>query len=83
MSIDGSHTDPDAESSARQRTIAIDGPGLFKKPAELKRLGGSQSDVWNNVILNQTVDALHAARTDEGVECTPSLGQKNGDSSPF
>jgi hypothetical protein len=66
MSIDSSQTDPDVESSARQRTITIDGPSLFKKPAELKRLGGSQSDVWNNVILNQTVDALHAARTDEG-----------------
>jgi hypothetical protein len=66
MSIDGSQTDPDAESSARQRTITIDGPGLFNKPAELKRIGGSQSDVWNNVILNQTVDALHAVRTDEG-----------------
>jgi hypothetical protein len=61
MSIDGSQTDPDAEPSARQRTITIDGPGLFKKPAELKRLGGSQSDDWNKVIVNQTVNALPIA----------------------
>ena len=66
MSIDGSQTDPDVESSARQRTITIDGPGLFKKPAELKRPGGSQSDDWNNEIANQTMNSLHIARTEEG-----------------
>jgi hypothetical protein len=31
---------------------------LFDKPPELKRLGGSQSDDWNNVIVNQTANAL-------------------------
>src|SRR5882762_4484530 len=66
MSIDSSHTDPDAESPARQRTITIDGPSLFKKPAELKRLGGSQSDDWNKVIANQTMNALPIARANEG-----------------
>jgi len=66
MSVDGSQTDPDAESSARQRTITIDGPGLFKKPPELKRLGGSQSDDWNNVIANQTMNALPIAGANEG-----------------
>jgi hypothetical protein len=66
MSIDSSQTDPDAESSARQRTITIDGPSLFKKPPELKRLGGSQSDDWNKVIANQTMNALPIAGANEG-----------------
>src|SRR5258708_4880869 len=58
MSIDGSQTDPDAEPSAKQRTVRIDGPTLFKKPPELKRLGGSQSDGRNNGLFNQTVKTL-------------------------
>jgi hypothetical protein len=66
MSVDGSQTDPDAESSARQRTITIDGPGLFKKTPELRRLGGSQSDDWNRVIANQTMNALPIAGANEG-----------------
>src|SRR5258708_26288871 len=66
MSIDGSETDPDAESSARQRTITIDGPSLFKNPPELKRLGGSQSDDWNKVIANQTMNALPIDGGNEG-----------------
>jgi hypothetical protein len=36
----------------------IDGPTLFDKPPELRRLGGSQSDDWNNVIVDQTASAL-------------------------
>jgi hypothetical protein len=65
MSLDSSQTEPDAESSARQRTITIGGPSLFKKPPELHRLGGSQSDDWNLVIANQTMNALHVARANE------------------
>jgi hypothetical protein len=66
MSTGGSKIDLGAKSSASQKTITIHGPSLFNDPAELKRIGGSQSDIWNNVIFNQTVDALHAAGTDEG-----------------
>jgi hypothetical protein len=65
MSTDSSNPEAEGKSTGPQ-TITIDGPALFNKPAELKRIGGSQSDFWNNVILNQTIDALHTARTAGG-----------------
>jgi hypothetical protein len=57
MSVDSSGTE-DIEPPAKRQAVTIDGPKLFDKPPELKRLGGSQSDDWNNVIVNQTVNAL-------------------------
>jgi hypothetical protein len=56
MSVDslGANIEP----SAKGKAVTIDGPTLFDKPPELKRLGGSQSDDWNNVIVNQTANAL-------------------------
>jgi hypothetical protein len=39
---------------------------LFNKPAELKRLGGSISDHWNNRIANQTINTLRTVKTEEG-----------------
>ncbi len=63
MPIEDTQTNPDA--SAMRKTIAIHGPSLFKNPAELKRLGGSQNDDWNNVIANQTVNTIRAD-VDEG-----------------
>jgi hypothetical protein len=35
------------------------------RKARLKRLGGSQSDHWNNVLANQTVNALWLAKDAE------------------
>jgi hypothetical protein len=58
MSVDRSEANLDAEPSTERRTVTIECPTLFKKPPELKRLGGSQSDDWNNVIANQVVNAL-------------------------
>jgi hypothetical protein len=66
MSINGSQTDLDAKPTGKERTITINGPNLFSKSPELKRLGGSQSDDWNNQIANQTINALRVAKTEEG-----------------
>jgi hypothetical protein len=35
------------------------------RKARLKRLGGSQSDHWNNVLANQTVNTLWLAKDAE------------------
>jgi hypothetical protein len=60
--------DPEAgrESTPKAGPIQIDGPGLFAKPAELKRLGGSSSDIWNNHIANQAIDTLCSPKSDNG-----------------
>jgi hypothetical protein len=65
MSVDGSEAD-NTKTSGKRKAITIDGPSLFKKPPELKRLGGSQSDDWNNQIANQTINSLHNAKTEDG-----------------
>jgi hypothetical protein len=64
MSVDRSEAD-NTESSKR-KVVTIDAPALFSKPPELKRLGGSQSDVWNNQIASQTINTLHIVKTQEG-----------------
>ena len=42
--------------AAQKVHVALDDPG--KGPGRLKSLGGSQSDIWNNNIANDTIQAL-------------------------
>ena len=65
MPVENSKADG-AELSTKQKPLTIDGPSLFKTPPELKRLGGSQSDDWNNQIANQTINTLRIVKTEEG-----------------
>jgi hypothetical protein len=41
----------------------IDGCDLFREPAQLRRIGGSRSDDWNNAVLNQCANALGIAHS--------------------
>jgi hypothetical protein len=66
MSVKGSETGLNAQPAGGAGTISLHGPTLFKKPPELKRLGGSQSDDWNNQIANQTINTLRTVKTEEG-----------------
>jgi hypothetical protein len=66
MSANGSKTNLDAKPTGREATITLHGPSLFNKPPELKRLGGSHSDDWNNHIANQTINTLRTTKTEEG-----------------
>jgi hypothetical protein len=45
--------------------VILDGPDLFKEPAELSPIGGSKSDDWNNALLNQCANALGIAHLPE------------------
>jgi hypothetical protein len=49
--------------SAKPRTVTIGSPDSTR--GELKRIGGSQSDEWNNILANQAVDALWLKNNDE------------------
>jgi hypothetical protein len=53
------------QSSPTSKAVTIDGPNLFEKPAQLKRIGGSESDDWNNAVANQTVNALWTSASDD------------------
>src|SRR5918912_2759051 len=46
--------------TAKSRTLTI---GL--RNGALKDIGGSQSDNWNNTLVNQAVSSLWTARSDE------------------
>jgi hypothetical protein len=57
--------------SAKKATL---GPGEIatlvtedaaREPPALQRLGGSQSDSWNNVLANQTINSLSLNKSDE------------------
>ncbi len=49
--------------SSEPTTIAVDDPQDRK--GTLKTIGGSQSDQWNNLLANQTVQALWLKNSDE------------------
>jgi hypothetical protein len=44
--------------------IVIDLDDAENHTGRLKRIGGSQSDHWNNVLINQTCNALGLAHSD-------------------
>ena len=44
--------------------VVADDPEDLK--GELKRIGGSRSDHWNNILANQTVQALWLKHSDPG-----------------
>jgi hypothetical protein len=44
-------------------TIIAEDPAVL--PGKLRRIGGSQSDHWNNILANQTGQALWVAHSDE------------------
>jgi hypothetical protein len=50
-----------ALKSKTQAVKAIDPAG---QPGELKRIGGSQSDTWNNLIVGQAVQSLWTKNSD-------------------
>jgi hypothetical protein len=43
-------------------TVRPDDPDHLK--GELKRIGGSQSDRWNNILVNQTIQTLWLKHSD-------------------
>jgi hypothetical protein len=45
--------------------VTINGRDLFKEPAQLRRIGGSRSDDWNNFLLNQLGNSLRLSDSDE------------------
>ena len=45
-------------------TVVADDPEDLK--GELKRIGGSRSDHWNNILANETVQALWLKHSDPG-----------------
>jgi hypothetical protein len=51
-----------AKNSAKPNVIEVHDPA--KLPGKLKRIGGSMSDEWNNIIANQTVSALWLKHSD-------------------
>ncbi len=55
-----------AQMANQKSPIKLHGPSLFEKPAELKRLGGSESDFWNSQIANQAVNTLYSPTLDSG-----------------
>lgn len=50
------------KSKEKQTVKAIDPAG---QPGELKRIGGSQSDTWNNLIVGQAVQTLWTKNSDK------------------
>jgi hypothetical protein len=44
-------------------TVVANDPNDLK--GELKRIGGSQSDHWNNIIANQTIKSLWVKHSNE------------------
>jgi hypothetical protein len=61
---------PRLGGSPHLKRVHIDGPSLVAKPAELKRLGGSCSDIWNSHIANQAIDTLRSPKSDNGEATT-------------
>jgi hypothetical protein len=53
------------KSPANHNVVIIDAGDLFKEPARLRPIGGSRSDDWNNVLLNQCSNALGIAHSAE------------------
>jgi hypothetical protein len=52
-----------ATDNKKVTTVAVDNPDDFK--GTLKRIGGSRSDHWNNVLINQTARTLWIKHSDE------------------
>lgn len=48
--------------TAKPLTVIAKDPA--KEPGTLKRIGGSQSDIWNNRIANDTIQALWLKHSD-------------------
>jgi hypothetical protein len=50
-------------TAEKKVTVTAKDPSLHK--GRLKVIGGSQSDDWNNVLANETVNALWLKHSDE------------------
>jgi hypothetical protein len=54
-----------AKSEKKTPTVFLGDPSSRK--GDLKTIGGSQSDHWNNVLANQALNTLWIARSDESI----------------
>jgi hypothetical protein len=54
------------DAQKKPRTVVANDPEALK--GTLKRMGGSQSDHWNNVLVNQTAQALWLTRSDSEMQ---------------
>jgi hypothetical protein len=52
-----------AADNKKVTTVVVDNPDDFK--GTLKRIGGSRSDPWNNVLINQAARTLWIKHSDE------------------
>jgi hypothetical protein len=51
-----------AADNKKVTTVSVDNPDDFK--GTLKRIGGSRSDHWNNVLINQAARTLWIKHSD-------------------
>jgi hypothetical protein len=63
-----------ARGGTKATTIVADDPGVSK--GSLRRIGGSQSDTWNNILANQAIQTLWLNR--KGLEAIPLENLKLG-----
>ncbi len=52
-----------ASAGEKAKTVVADDPDNLK--GTLKRIGGSQSDHWNNILANQAINSLWFKNSDE------------------
>jgi hypothetical protein len=53
-----------AAGDKKAATVVVNDPDALK--GALKSIGGSQSDDWNNILANQTMQTLWLKHSDEG-----------------